>query len=197
MLQSKTKTIVIFGGLLKKEKERDGHWRTERFNYIRVLAGYYLYKELSKKYKTRLIVSGGKGIYKDILHAPTVSSVMKKELISLGLSPKEVREESKTASTYQELAWLSKNIKKADQKTIIISNAYHLPRIKTMIGRLSELKNLKDSVKLLSAEKIVIKNDKKWISKIAKASKSLAMRKIIIFEQGGVKSLKSGKYKLR
>ena len=75
------------GGLLRKNP--NGSFKTERFNYVRVLAGYYLYKKLSKKNKVTLVVSGGKGIYKDIPGVPPVAKVMKNELIKLGLPQKK------------------------------------------------------------------------------------------------------------
>src|SRR3989344_986798 len=98
------RTIFILGGLLRKN--RDGSYRTGRFNYVRVLAGYYIYKKLSKNNKAMLIVSGGKGIYKDIPGVPPVSKVMKNELVELGLPKKEILEENKTPSTYPELVWI-------------------------------------------------------------------------------------------
>ena len=89
MKQTK-RTIVIFGGLMKKKS--NGTWKTEDFNYLRVLAGYYLYQDMKKGKNVKLIVSGGRGIYDKIPNVPAVATVMKKELIQLGLSAKEILE---------------------------------------------------------------------------------------------------------
>lgn len=194
-MRKKRYTIIILGGLLRKNAE--GKYRTGRFNYIRVLAGYYLYRNLSKDNQVRLIVSGGKGIYKNIPGIPPVASVMKQELIKLGLSPKEIIEEKKTASTYYELIWLKGFLKKHPGKVIIISNGYHLPRIKAMIGLLPELRVIKRSVELVSAEKIALKYNKNLKYRINKAQQSPKMKKIIAGEKKGIKTLKAGNYKFR
>src|SRR3989338_5920025 len=130
-------TIYILGGFLKKN--RNGNYRSDWFSYLRVLAGYYLYKKLSEKDKTELVVSGGKGIYRGIPNVPPVATVMKQELVKLGVSQKEIKID-KTDFTYPELIWLKKYIVKKAGKAFIVSNAYHLPRIKMMIDILQELK---------------------------------------------------------
>ncbi|MBI2676552.1 MAG: YdcF family protein [Candidatus Yanofskybacteria bacterium] len=185
-------TIYILGGFLKKN--RDGSYSSDGFSYLRVLAGYYLYKKLSEKDKVELIVSGSRGIYRGIPDVPRVATVMKRELIKLGLDPKEIKTD-KTDFTYKELVWLKKYIVKKAGKGFIVSNAYHLPRIKTMISLLPELKELKNIVKLVPAEKIAVKLNKKLKSRIKKDNKSFEMKRIIASEKKGIKALKEGKYK--
>lgn len=189
------KTIFVLGGLLRKN--RDGSYRTGKFNYIRVLAGYYLYKNLTKRDNVKFIVSGGRGIYEKIPGIPPVAQVMKGELIKLGLRPDEVTEENETASTYQELVWLKKFINKKNGKVIIISNAYHLPRVKAMIEYLSEFRKLKNILTLASAEKIVIRFNPKLKVQINKFNSSPKMKRVIASEKKGIKDLKRGKYKFR
>lgn len=191
-MQRKRYTIVILGGSMKKKNYKS--WRTEDFSYLRVLAGYYLYNKLSKNNKIGLIVSGGRGIYKSIPGTPTVSSVMKKELIDLGLAEKEIRMGNKAGTTYQELLW-TKNYYRAEWgKIYIISNAIHLPRVRTMLSYLSELKKLKKVVKLMSAESILVKNDKKWKNKIARFNKRQKHKEMVASEKRGIKALQSGNY---
>src|SRR3989344_4887209 len=148
----KYKAIVILGGLLKKKS--DGTWKTGKFNYLRVLAGYYFYKDLVKSYPIKLIVSGGKDVYENMPNTPPVATVMKQELIKLGIPGKEIIEENKTSSTYRELIWLKKLSGKSRKKFIVISNDYHLPRIKVMIDLIPELQTLKNNLVISSAEKI-------------------------------------------
>jgi len=183
------------GGLLRKNP--NGSFKTERFNYVRVLAGYYLYKKLSKKNKVTLVVSGGKGIYKDIPGVPPVAKVMKNELIKLGLPQKKILEENKTPSTYAELVWIKNFLIKKPDKVILVSNSYHLPRIKTMINYLPEFKGLGKNILLTSAEKVVIKFNNKLESKINRKLKSPKMKGVIANEQRGIRALKSDNYKFR
>ncbi|MEK7121530.1 MAG: YdcF family protein [Patescibacteria group bacterium] len=194
MKQTK-RTIVIFGGLMKKKS--NGTWKTEDFNYLRVLAGYYLYQDMKKGKNVKLIVSGGRGIYDKIPNVPAVATVMKKELIQLGLSAKEILEKNKTASTYQELVWLTKLLNKNTGKIIVISNNYHLPRIKVMVSVIPELKKLKKNLTLASAEKISMKYNKNLKNKIEKMARSSKMIKTVLLEKEGIKALKSGQYKFR
>ena len=187
--------IFIFGGLLRKNK--DGGYKTERFNYVRVLAGYYLYKKLSLKYKPSIIVSGGKGIYKNIPGVPPVAKVMKKELIQLGIPAKDILKEERTPSTYYELIWIKKYLAKNPTKIITISNGYHLARIKAMMDYLPELSGLSKKIILTSAEKVVMKYNKKLKNKIKKDLKNPKIKKIITNEKGGIIDLKTGNYKFR
>lgn len=190
------KTIFVLGGLLSRNK--DGTYRTQKLNYVRVLAAYYLYKNLIEKESVKLIVSGGKGIYEKIPGIPPVAKVMKKELIKLGLRPSEVMEEAETASTYRELIWLKNYTKKHPGEIIVaISNAYHLPRIRTMIGYIPKFEKLKNMIKLEPAEKIAIKFNRKLKAKLDKFNSSREMKKIIFLENKGITNLKMGTYRLR
>lgn len=184
--------IFILGGFLRKRS--DGSYGSDRISYIRVLAGYYLYKKLAENNKVELIVSGGKGKYKGIRSIPLVATAMKQELIELGISSKEIKID-KTDFTYPELVWLKKYIVGKETETFIISSAYHFPRIRTMINLLPDLKKLKTTVKLVPAEKIVLKFSKKMRSEINNYIKGPEMKKLLVSEKKGIKDLKSGKYK--
>lgn len=190
------KTIFVLGGLLSRNK--DGTYRSQKLNYVRVLAAYYLYKNLVGKESVKLIVSGGKGIYEKIQGIPPVAKVMKRELVKLGLHTSEIAEESKTASTYRELIWLKNYTNKHPKEVIVaISNTYHLPRIKAMINYFPKLRELKNLIKLQSAEKIAIKFNRKLKTKLDKFNGSREMKKIISLENKGITDLKTGTYKIR
>ena len=130
---------------------------------------------------------------------PTVSSVIKKELIELGVPSSEVLEENKSGSTYEELIRLKKYLAKNKYKeVIIISNKYHLPRIKTMISYLPKIKILKNKVKLVSAENILIKyGEARWKKLIATAYKSSLMKKRVRLEQKGIRDIKNKTYQFK
>src|SRR3989338_6798526 len=87
--------------------------------------------------------------------------------------------------------------KKKFSKKLILSNRYNLLCIKEMINKDEKLLALliKKNIELISAEKILIKNNpKKWKKAIEVAYKSSEMKKRIANEQNGVKQIKAGKY---
>lgn len=196
--------IVIIGGGLKKE---NGKWRTTNFkegdnfavqgDRLRVVAACHLYKD--NQYLL-VIALGGKGQYKDISDAPTVAEIIKSELVELGVPPENIIKEEQSGNTWQQLQELKKIIvEKKIEGVIIISNEYHLARIKAMIEKDSELKKMFDTakIKLQSAEKIIIKNDPDQKKEIENVYKSKAMRERIALEQKGVIDIKKGRYKLK
>lgn len=199
------KIYIILGGSLKKEKNK---WRTTNFNEngddfgvlgdrLRVVAGSYLYKDDPN---LLFITSCGKGQYKNIQNAPNVSSVLKKELIELGVPQEKITEENNSNNTWQQLQEIKKITQRDGlEQVIIISNRYHLPRITAMIEKDSELNKLfkQSIIKLQSAEDIVLKyNPKKWGKIVDDAYKSESMKKRIKLEEKGVKDIKKGTYKL-
>lgn len=193
----KCEAIIILGGGLIKN--RDDIWQTRNYNdgsgggeRIRVLAGYYLYK---RKEDGVIIASGGKG---KKLHEPTtvtISSVIKKELMELGIPKQKIIEDNKSISTLEQLESIKKLIN-GYSKISIISNKYHLPRIKTMIAYIPELKFLKNKVRIISGENTVIKyGPAKWRRVISATYKTRAMKKRIAQEKQGIKDIKFDNYR--
>jgi len=202
--------IVILGGGLIKDK--NGEWHTTHFSKggdnfgalgdrLRVMAGAHLYKHNLDAF---VIASGGKGQYRDNPDVPSVSSVVKKELIEHGVPEERIVEENKSNNTYEQLLELKK-IKglKNLKNIIIISNNWHLPRIKAMIHNIHGLDLLKEMynnsiIKIKSAESILIKFDSnKWKIKLQRIYESDAMKKRIKLEKQGVKQIKEGTYNFR
>jgi len=201
--------IAILGGGLQKNK--NGVWRTTNFtegdnfgslgDYLRVIAGNYLYKNDTR----RLIIAlGGKGQYKDNPDTPPISKIIRNELMELGIPVKNIILEKNSNNTYQQLIELQKIILNKNLTSIIIvSNKYHLPRVKTIIEYAGELKKLKimmdnSKIKLESAEKIVIKYDAEKFNDIIKSAYAgEAMKLRISLEKKGIRQLKNGSYKLK
>lgn len=198
--------IAVLGGGLVKEK---GKWRTTDFNEsdnfgamgdrLRVTAADYLFK---KDPEQIIIVLGGKGQLKDIPGALAVSRVIKQELVDLGVPADKIIKEEESRDTYQQLMELKKIIQgRKVEKAVIISNKYHLPRLKAMIKRCPKLLALKkmlavSRLKLKSAEEVVVKHDSKiWQKIIIEAYSSSAMKERIKLEKKGVKDIKEGRYK--
>ena len=206
-MKEKINAIAILGGDLKKE---NGKWRTTTFNKhnnfeslgsrLRVIAGYELYAHSrGADPKLIFIASGGKGANKNY---PLLSRIIKKELIELGISQNKIIRESKSNNTKEQLKSLagiiiSKNI----GKLAIISNKYHLPRIRAMITYSKELGCLYElllshKLVLAPAENILLKcGGWQWKKSIEDAYKSESMKSRIKLEKRGVADVKRGSYK--
>ena len=198
--------IAVMGGSLKRG--HDYKWKTTNFNEgdnfgitgdrLRVLAASCFYKKNSNK---KIITMGGTGQYKNISDIIPVSRVIKRELILLGVPKDKIAVETYSGNTFQQLSGLGKIIRKERIKSVtIISNRYHLPRIRAMINFSVELKKLFTNVKveLISAEEILIKsNPAAWKETIPAAYKSGKMKERIELEKGGVKQIKAGVYNFK
>lgn len=199
--------FAVLGGGLKKDING---WRTTNFDEgdnfgvqgdrLRVCAAAFLAKENSKSI---VVVSGGRGQWRDVADAPTLSEVLKKELIVLGVSPERIIEENHSNNTYQQLKELSKILNGRDFfKISVISNRYHLLRVGAMIESVPNLKLLKDllltgSLALLSAEDVLMDYDpNSWGDLINRVYSSEAMQKRIELENQGAAQIKAGTYKL-
>ncbi|PIR81050.1 hypothetical protein COU24_00730 [Candidatus Kuenenbacteria bacterium CG10_big_fil_rev_8_21_14_0_10_39_14] len=207
---SEQKMIIILGGALKRVKT--GFWRTTNYNddddnndnfgimgdRLRVEAAGYLYQN---NLNTFFIASGGKGQLSFIPDAVTVASVIERELKELGMPAKNIIKEEKSHNSFEQLREIAEIARRKKIKTIyLISNQYHLPRLRAMFkyapGLLGLYKNIK--VKLLSSEKICLKYDpQKWKKIIDQSYQSEAMKQRIKLEQQGIRDMKAGKYKFR
>lgn len=199
--------VVVLGGMLKKID--DGTWRTTHYNErvddigpmgdrIRVDAAAYLYRSNPS---LLIIVSGRKGKLNKLKNAPIISSIIKKELIALNVPKHKIIEEKRSENTHQQLQELKKIIIKRQLERVgIISNEWHLPRIKAMIGTDPELKKLQSAKKilLLSADRIVLENEPDiWQEVIKKAYASKELKKRIALEKMGIRQIKNGSYKFK
>lgn len=191
--------IVLGGGLFK---DLSGNWRTTNFDEpgdeygalgdrLRVVAASYLSKADPG---LKLIVSGGKGQLTEIPGCPTLSVVLKKELIELGVDPENIIEENTAYNTYQQLKNSLAIVQKLNLSQIgIISNEYHLPRITVFLEYIQK-SNI--HVELVSAENVLIdKAPDDWKQYIQDAYESETMKKRIALEQKGIRDLRDGKYK--
>ena len=200
-MHSKMEVIIVLGGWFVQEP--DGNWRTTNFkeagdnlgmtgDRVRVVAASFL----GKKYpKLKIMVSGSSGRLSHIEDCPTLSAVLKKELIELGVNPENIIEEEKSTGTYQQLKNSFEIVRRLNlSKVGIISNEYHLPRIEAF---LEHVPNLNCQTELISAEKVAIDNNPEyWKKEIEDAYASEDMKKRIALEQKGVQDLREGKYKL-
>lgn len=196
--------ILVMGGMIQKNK--NGEWQTSNLDVkdnfgivgdrIRVVAASYLHKSNPG---ILIIISGGKGQLKNIKGVPNISDIIKRELVTLGVPAKKIIKESNSGNTYQQLRELIKIVKEKGLKHVtIISNQYHLPRIRAMIETDLQLKKMFEAIdiKLVAAEKIVLDHDQgRWRKIITAVYTSELMKKRIALEKRGVRDIREGKYR--
>jgi len=198
------KAIVVIGGGLWQDGNK---WRTidlgqgeDETGAIndrwRVDAAFHLWSE---DHLSLVIASAGKGQLEKIPGAPTVSSVIKRELVELGVPSSAIIEEDKSGTTFEQLRELSIVAKqKGISSLLIVSNEWHLPRIKAMLEHAPGLKEAFDSfeVELVSAEEVLLRTQPEdWHIKIGDAREDPAMQRRFTLEKKGVRDIIAGTYK--
>lgn len=182
------------GGLFR---ESDGKWRTTNYgegdnfgisgDRLRVEATAILYKQDPNQI---IIVSGGKGQLKDVVDAPCISTILKSELMELGIPNTAIVEERVSGNSYQQLLTLKKLQEHLFFFTQIITNIWHIPRTKALTDHIGL-----ENVEFVGAEKIVSLNDpEKWNPIIKSAYSSDALKKRIAIEKKGIEDIKAGTY---
>ncbi len=205
MIAKSPSVIAILSGAMIKDADT-GCWRTTTFDdpgdlygavgdRLRILAGSLLRDQYPQ---SKILLLGGKGQFSQTKGAPSVASVMKKELIELGVPPEAIKTEEKSGTTHESLLVLRGLIAKEKSKNIwLVSNRYHLSRIRAMIKYTPELKTefQKRSVKLVSAEEVLIKKQPLvWKKKLERIYQTPQLKKRIVLEKMGVKDIAAGKY---
>lgn len=190
-------------------RDKNGKWRTTNFDEgdnfgisgdrIRVAAASYLYDNGKDQ---EYIVLGGQGQLRGILGEETVASVIKNELMELKIPAKKIKIEEKSGNTSQQLKEAAKMLAKIRfGKISLISNQWHLPRVRAMIKYGEELGFLKEllkkkKLKLLAAESVAVKHQPEiWSSIVQMAYASEAMKRRIALEKNGIQQIKNGAYK--
>jgi len=200
---NKKEAIFVLGGGLKKDEK--GRWRTANFGdrnefgvmggSLRAVAAGYLYKDNPNKL---IVSSGGNRPLKGTQGAPAVAEVIKDELKELGVPEEDIAIEANSKNTYAQIREMKKIIDNNKlEKVIVISNEYHLPRVKAMIEQDDEMKKMlaNSIIKLQSAEEIVIKYEPKRAREIKSIYKSQSMKDRIALEQKGIEAIEKGTYK--
>lgn len=197
--------IVLLGGGLTKDP--DGAWRTTTYDdqgdnfgvmgdRLRVDAVSELYKAYSEY--GLIWVTGGKGQLQNIPDAPTVASVNKQGLITLGVPPERIIIEEKSGSTYEQLLALQRFAGKlAGKEIIILSNDWHLPRVKAFLEYAPGLNALRRFPKLnfAAAEEVLLRTGiKRWQELISRARANSAMQSRLDLENKGIEQIKKGTY---
>jgi len=111
--------------------------------------------------------------------------------------PKErIVEENRSNNTYQQLVFLKDVLKAAS--VIILTNQWHLPRVKAIIENIEELKDFYHNLKpkYLTAEEVLLShNPSNWREIIESAYASKDMGDRLKLEKYGIEQIKKGTYR--
>ncbi|OGC86112.1 hypothetical protein A3D70_01820 [Candidatus Adlerbacteria bacterium RIFCSPHIGHO2_02_FULL_54_18] len=160
---------------------------------FRVVAGAYLAE--SQKDVT-LLVQGG---YAEGSR-PSIASVMQKELIEFGVPVHQILLEEQSHSSYVQLLELQKiAVRERPAHLQIISNEWHLPRLKAMLEYREELSTLHTMhPEFIAAEEVLVREyPEEWQDTIAAVRKLPAVLARIKKEQQGAEQIRDGTYRFR
>ena len=166
-------------------------------SYIRVLAASYLWKADTSQI---IIASGGRPEGYDFLPTGlTLSNILKNELVGLGVPDNFVIEESYSKTTVSQLLSLVFFIASREVgKIFIISNRYHIPRIRAMMENCPFLDKLANLSEIVDAEYVVESySDNQVKSEIEDFYSSPEGLAIIESEKRGVEQIKNHSYVYR
>lgn len=203
MSSNKKRSIVVIGGGLKKVGSR---WKTidlgeggddfaasnDRWR-VEAAASFW-----QKNPDYFILALGGKGQLTPIPGAPTVAEVIKNELKDLGVPDRVILKEEKSGNTLEQLSELKRIIKEENFKEVlIISNEWHIPRIKAIFEFYPGLKeDFNAEVQFLSAEDILLNNNPtNWQKRIEEARENPQIMERVRLEKQGVEQIKNGTYK--
>ncbi len=200
---------VLAGGLVK-----DGNgWRTTGFSErddfgvlgdrLRVVAGALLFAEANKRgEQARMIACGGKGqMFRTAPEAPSPASVIRTELMELGVPDAHITVEEKSGNTYEQLLQLQDILQdEQDCRLSLITNRYHIPRVRAFVQYAPHLAGLRkllsgDAISFTSAEEVLLSRDARtYQAQIETAYGTKAMDERMALEQKGVEQINQGTY---
>jgi len=196
---NKNAILVLCGNIYK---HKNNTWKTVTHvsnKNFKATGDYWRIKATAIMYKKHpeyiIIASGGKGHLRNTTITPTGSEITKKELINEGVPASSIRQEKKSNNTFKQLKNINKNPFRSLCYKIIISNKWHIPRIKTFLQYIQKKDPIYPNVKVISAENILIKNNPKIEKIIKNAYKNKDIKEQIKKEKQGIKDFNSKKYK--
>mgnify|MGYP001587374705 CR=1 FL=1 len=140
------------------------------------------------------------------------AEVVAGELKKLGVNPERIVNQDDAHTTFAELKNVVKIIhEKGWSSGVVVSNEYHIPRVKEMYVRLREFAGddadviaalnyiEKNGIKVdfLGAEPILKIRSPKYERFLKKVENSDGFKRRIVVEQKGVEDIRAGRYKLR
>jgi len=191
--------LLVLGGWPRPDDQ--GVWHSSLFenggigDRLRVEAANVLYHAAPQL----ILVAGGTGKLAHLAEALPCASVMKRELLELGVPAAHIVEETRSANTYEQLQTIKSLFAEFPRATLrVVSNRYHLPRISAFLSRDTQLQDwyAHGRIQLLAAEDVLLQHDpSRWQALIADAYASAAMRERMEQEEKGVRDIRAGSYK--
>lgn len=209
-MQHAENVVVLVGGHIIEDPQNPGHFRTSRLDEtdygiigdsLRGEAVNFLYWRSPSD--TSVIVLGGvTPLHKSKPDAPHLSTVIKQELIALGVPSSAIEELDidPDCGTYMQLLHLSRTLAQQPQVTKVemIANQWQIPRIRSMVLFGEDLDGLRREnpfVQIFAAEDVVVGRDpSQWREKIVDAYRTPAMRETIKRELKGAFMVAEGTY---
>lgn len=149
---------------------------------------------------------------------PIMASIIRKELEKRGVAPTRISEEARSFSTITQLIEMindAVNNHNSDdgqakwQNVAILTNEYHLPRLKCMFENLetviedpkfqdtlSQFRKMGINITFISAESVMRLQSPKFITYLNKVEQSPQFKETLAGEAKGLADLKAGKYKI-
>jgi hypothetical protein len=202
MMSANSIAMVVLGGSIWQGPQ--DRWQTNgldgpgdthgpTFDRFRVVAASYLFRETAPG--ILIIASGGKAAQ----DRPSIASVIRDELISLGIPGDSIIEEDQSEDTHQQLKGVCQIIKdRCLMEVHLISNEWHLPRIQVMVECSPALETLRQiRWTLVSAEEVMLSSDLcTWRSIIENMRSDPRTPQRIALEKKGERELREGIYRL-
>ena len=195
------RALALLGGTVV----RDGSgWRTARFDerdghggvmgdFLRVHAVACLWRQ---GMGSICIVSGGRVVP----GAPTVAWVNRGELVRAGVPEGCLLLEEASLNTWQQLQAVKRIIAEQGIEAVtLVSNAWHLPRIREMLLRDEALSGwqARGAVACVGAEEVLIEQDPKlWGPLVGAWRATPEFRARVALEERGIADLRVGTYRL-
>jgi hypothetical protein len=190
--------LFVLGGW--PHPDAQGIWHSSLFengrigDRLRVEAAAVLYRANPQL----IIVTGGNEKLAHLPEVPACASVMRRELIELGLPAADIQQELKSANTYEQLQFIKTVFNQFPIATLrILSNRYHLPRIGAFLASDPHLEDwcTHGRIQMQAAEDALLQHNRfLWQDLIAEAYDSDAMRKRMQREEKGVRDIRAGTY---
>ena len=191
--------LFVLGGW--PQPDARGAWHSSLFDNggigdrLRVEAAAVLYRSRPQL----IVVTGGKGKLAHLAEAVPCASVMKGELIELGVSAADIAEELDAGNTCEQLQFIKTAFARLPVTSLrILSNRYHLPRIGAFLSSDEQLREwcARGCVRVLAAEEILLDHDPaRWQKLIAEAYASPAMQERVQQEERGIRDICAGTYR--
>lgn len=205
----KRRVIALLGGHIIEDPQ-SGQFRTARFNETRHgIIGDSLRGEATavlfaqQPLETIVVAVGGvTPIHKIEPEAPHLSTVLKQELIGLGINEANIVELDIDPGygTAEQLMHIAKLLDQSPyvEELFIVSNRWHLTRVWALMMFQDELQRLNDRcprTMLMAAEDVLITFDsERWQESIVTMYRLPAMRHVLRMELQGASQIAEGTY---